>query len=182
MAIILKILKIENIPCQHRAFPCLNCKWDRSTGSCMTYGLYICVIFLTVKGESCLFPSLFLGFHSKSLYCCQKLVEEEMGRGKVVAPGYELWKPSSSFTSDVVPLCVWWKHRCREYRFNPWVGKIPWSREWQTTLVFLPGNSMDRGAWKATVHGVIKSQTWLSTWAHTHVHSSTLRNMVTASS
>ena len=28
------------------------------------------------------------------------------------------------------------------------------------------GNSMDRGAWQTTVHGVAKSQTWLST--HTH--------------
>ena len=23
--------------------------------------------------------------------------------------------------------------------FNPWVGKIPWKRKWQPTLVFLPG-------------------------------------------
>ena len=23
--------------------------------------------------------------------------------------------------------------------FNPWVGKIPWRREWHPTLVFLPG-------------------------------------------
>ena len=27
-------------------------------------------------------------------------------------------------------------------------------REWQPTLVFLPKNSMDRGAWWATAHGV----------------------------
>ena len=26
--------------------------------------------------------------------------------------------------------------RCR---FDPWVRKIPWSRKWQPTLVFLPG-------------------------------------------
>ena len=26
---------------------------------------------------------------------------------------------------------------------------------------------MDRGAWRAVVHGVAKSQTWLSNWAHT---------------
>ena len=26
-------------------------------------------------------------------------------------------------------------------------------------------NSMDRGGWRATVHGVAKSQTWLSNWA-----------------
>ena len=26
-----------------------------------------------------------------------------------------------------------------EPRFNPWVGKIPWRREWHSTAVFLPG-------------------------------------------
>ena len=29
----------------------------------------------------------------------------------------------------------------RETRFNPWVGKLPWRRKWQTTPVFLPGES-----------------------------------------
>ena len=29
-------------------------------------------------------------------------------------------------------------------------------------------NAMDRGAWRATVHGVAKSQTRLSTHTHTH--------------
>ena len=31
--------------------------------------------------------------------------------------------------------------------FNPWVWKIPWSREWQHTPVGLLENSMDKGAW-----------------------------------
>ena len=31
--------------------------------------------------------------------------------------------------------------------------------EWQPTPAFLLGNSMDRGAWPATVHGVAKSWT-----------------------
>ena len=31
-------------------------------------------------------------------------------------------------------------------------------------------NSMDREAWRATLHGVIKSQTRLSARAHTHTH------------
>ena len=43
--------------------------------------------------------------------------------------------------------------------FNPWVRKIPWRRAWQPTPPFLPGKSTDRGAWRATVHGVTKSQT-----------------------
>ena len=29
--------------------------------------------------------------------------------------------------------------RCGRSRFNPWVGKIPWRRVWQSTPVFLPG-------------------------------------------
>ena len=37
-----------------------------------------------------------------------------------------------------VPL----KHlQFRRGRFHPWVGKIPWRRKWQPTLVFLPGES-----------------------------------------
>ena len=38
-----------------------------------------------------------------------------------------------------------------------WVGKIPWRKKWQPNPVFLPGNPTDRGAWRATVHGVTKS-------------------------
>ena len=29
----------------------------------------------------------------------------------------------------------------QETGFDPWVGKIPWRREWQPTPVFLPGES-----------------------------------------
>ena len=29
----------------------------------------------------------------------------------------------------------------RDYRSDPWVGKIPWSRAWQPTPIFLPGES-----------------------------------------
>ena len=35
--------------------------------------------------------------------------------------------------------------QCRRLRFNPWVRKIPWRREWQPTPVFLPGES--HGLW-----------------------------------
>ena len=31
--------------------------------------------------------------------------------------------------------------RRKRCRFYPWVGKIPWRRAWQTTPVFLPGES-----------------------------------------
>ena len=37
--------------------------------------------------------------------------------------------------------------RHKRCRFNPWVGKIPWRRAWQPTAVFLPGESLEKGAW-----------------------------------
>ena len=37
-------------------------------------------------------------------------------------------------------------------------------------------NPMDRGTWRATVHGVSKSQTRLNDWAHTHVWSLDVRH------
>jgi len=46
------------------------------------------------------------------------------------------------------------QRRHKRPKFNPWVRKIPWRREWQPTPVFLPGKPMDRGAWWATVHGI----------------------------
>ena len=30
---------------------------------------------------------------------------------------------------------------CRRLKFDPWVVKIPWRREWLPTPVFLPGES-----------------------------------------
>ena len=46
-----------------------------------------------------------------------------------------------------------------------WLRKISWRRKWQPTLVFLPENSHDRGAWRDTVHGITKE---LDTTERTH--------------
>ena len=47
--------------------------------------------------------------------------------------------------------------------FNPWVGKIPWRREWLPTTVFLHGQFHEqRRLVGYTIHGVGKSQTGLS--------------------
>ena len=45
----------------------------------------------------------------------------------------------------------------RRPRFDPWVGKNPRRREWVLAPVFLPGEFLDRGAWRAAVYGVTKS-------------------------
>jgi len=40
------------------------------------------------------------------------------------------------------PWWLRWKRirlQCGRPRFDPWVEKIPWRREWQPSPVFLPG-------------------------------------------
>ena len=44
-----------------------------------------------------------------------------------------VWEPGSSV---VEAAC-----QCRRFRFDPWVGKIPWRRIWQSTPIFLTGES-----------------------------------------
>ena len=46
--------------------------------------------------------------------------------------------------------------QCRRFRFDPYVRKILWRRKRKPTPIFLPGKSMDRGPWQATVCGVAK--------------------------
>ena len=51
--------------------------------------------------------------------------------------------------------------------------KIPWRRKWQHSPAFWPRKSHgQRSLVGYIVHGVTKSQTWLSDWAcaHTHTH------------
>ena len=51
--------------------------------------------------------------------------------------------------------------QCSRCRFDPWVGKIPGEGNGNPIQYSCLGNPMDRGAWRATVHGVAKSQTRL---------------------
>ena len=49
--------------------------------------------------------------------------------------------------------------RRKRHRFDPWVGKIPSSRKWQPTPIFLPGKiPWTEEPDKSTVHRVTKSQ------------------------
>ena len=62
--------------------------------------------------------------------------------------------------------------QCKRYKrhsFDAWIRKIPWSRKWQPTPVSCLENSIDWGAWRATVHRVAKSWAVLSSHAHMHM-------------
>ena len=41
----------------------------------------------------------------------------------------------------------------------PGWGRSPWRRAWPPSPVFLLGDSMDRGAWRATVHRIAENRT-----------------------
>ena len=53
------------------------------------------------------------------------------------------------------PACQQKKHKI--LGFDPWVRKIPWRRLWQPTPLFLPEESIVRGACWATVQRVTES-------------------------
>ena len=61
--------------------------------------------------------------------------------------------------------------------FDPWVGKIPGGGNGNPLQYSCRENSMDRGAWWATVHGIMKSRTQLnkhSSWSMSLGHTVTL--------
>ena len=70
--------------------------------------------------------------------------------------------PQVSFIFKRLP---WWlsgkeslqPRRHRKCGFDPWVGKIPWRRAWQSTPVFLPGGSHGLRSLATTVHGTTES-------------------------
>ena len=103
----------------------------------------------------------------------------------LLGPMTAMW-PRVTLLRHMVPMnpcfCVllikrvhcWWtgwlSFQCRRpgrCGFDPWVGKIPCRRKWQPTPIFFIGwdNLMDRGAWRATGHGVAKSGMCLSNGA-----------------
>ena len=51
--------------------------------------------------------------------------------GRIVSTGLPWWLSWQR-------ICL----QCRRPGFNPWVGKIPWRREWLPTPGFLPGESL----------------------------------------
>ena len=57
--------------------------------------------------------------------------------------------------------------RGKRCELDPWVKEISWKRKRNPFQYSCSENPMDRGAWQATVHGIPKSWTQLSNWAHT---------------
>ena len=76
--------------------------------------------------------------------------------------------PTPRARSNSCPFCnslnrlSWWlsgKESACQWRRH---GKILWRRKWQPIQCSCLGNTMDKDAWRATVLGVVKSQTPLN--------------------
>ena len=59
--------------------------------------------------------------------------------------------------------------QCRRPGFDAWIGEVPGGGKGYPLQCSCLENPMDRGAWRATVHGVAKSRTGLSVFNSFHV-------------
>ena len=71
----------------------------------------------------------------------------------------------SLVTSGKESICQCRRHEI--HGFNSWVRKVPWSRKWQPTPVFLPGESHGQRTLVGYSPWVAKNRTRLSKWAQT---------------
>ena len=72
------------------------------------------------------------------------------------------------------PIC-----QCRRHRLDPWVGKISWTRAWQCTPVFLPGDFHGQkslagySSWdlkESDVAELLSVHVCMHAHTHTHTH------------
>ena len=83
-------------------------------------------------------------------------------------PGLPRWFSGKEFTCQC--------RRLRRHGFDPEIRKIPWSRKWQPSPVFLPEKSHEQRSLAGySLWGRKESDTtvWLSTCVHTHTHTHT---------
>ena len=57
--------------------------------------------------------------------------------------------------------------KCKRHRFDPFIGKIPWSRKWQPTSVFLHGKF--HGQRSLAGYSPWAHKDWATEHAHTHL-------------
>ena len=78
---------------------------------------------------------------------------------------YPNWLPGWCSGKDSACQC----RRHKRHSFHPWVRKIPFSRIWHPTLVFLPGKFHGQRPLWATVYGGSKESD-MTKQAYKHMH------------
>ena len=97
----------------------------------------------------------------RSAFFIVRLSHPYMTTGKTIALTRRTFVGFPNGSDGKEPSC-----QCRRHRFNPW-RRSPWEGNGNPFQYYCLENPMDRGAWRAIVHAVTKSQTWLNDWACT---------------
>ena len=124
----------------------VNTRWDNLRGQMYEQVITHCKLY-----SSTYFLESKQGRYSERLHPLLGLLTGHLSQMIYNCEGLPRWYRGKEFTCQF--------RRLKRHRLDPWVGKIPWSRKWQYSCL---ESRMDRGAWRATVHGVTKSQTALS--------------------
>ena len=64
-------------------------------------------------------------------------------------------------------------NRHKRHAFDPWISKIPWSRKWQPTPVFWPGEFHRQRSLEGYIlwgHKELGATEEVNTYIHTHTH------------
>ena len=97
------------------------------------------------------FISFLVSFLSRTRYTYLLIYREMKGIWRNLTPEYKL--PRWFSGKRICRL----RQELQETLVGSWVEKIPWRRKWKPTKYSCQENLTDRGAWRATVHGVVES-------------------------
>ena len=155
------------------SFPCLEpvcCSMFSSNCCFMTFmqisqeaGKVLFLCYTSIQSKNWNPWKLLQIFHMILIFI--KLLHSQKGfpGGSVVK---KIYKYTHIYICIYIYTCQW-----RRYEFYTWVGKIPWKGNGYPHQYSCLEHHMDRATWWATVHGVAKSQAWLSNWTCLHAHS-----------
>ena len=87
---------------------------------------------------------------------------------------HDLYSPQGRKESGQLSDFHFYFHNAEDMDSIPGSGRSPGEGNGNPLHYSCLGNSIDRGAWQATVHGSQKSRTQLSNWAHTHIQPITM--------
>ena len=99
------------------------------------------------------------------------VLQEKQCHSRQLPTQARIW--GKAFFPEVFPMAQWLRIclNCRRFKFSLWVCKSPWRRKWQSTPIFLPGEShVPRSPTGYNPWGHKESDTTETTNTHTRIY------------